>query len=231
MYTLENFYKSKEWKKCRRQVIDDRMNDDDVVICEICGKPIINAYDIIGHHEEELTEDNVNDAMISLNPENIRLVHHKCHNLKHNKFGRVERKVYLVYGSPCSGKSTYVGDVKEEGDLVVDIDSVWQCVSGCERYVKPNRLKSIVFGVRDELLDAVKYRRGKWLNAYIIGGYPFTMERERLCAELGAEEIFIDTPKEECLLRVKERFQDKKKIFEWERYISDWWKKYNPPTS
>jgi hypothetical protein len=31
------------------------------------------------------------------------------------------------------------------GDLIVDMDSIWECISGCGRYVKPNRILSIVF--------------------------------------------------------------------------------------
>lgn len=51
-------------------------------------------------------------------------------------------------------------------------------------------------------LESVKYRRGKWLNAYIIGGYPYQDERERLAESLGAREVFIDTDREECLSRL-----------------------------
>jgi hypothetical protein len=112
-----------------------------------------------------------------------------------------------------------------EGDLIVDLDNIWACVSGCDRYVKPARLKSVVFSVRDNLLESVKYRRGKWLNAYIIGGYPYQAERERLAESLGAREVFIDTPYEECVKRLRE-CTDRDKD-QWELYISDWWLQYN----
>ena len=226
-YTLSNFYKSDEWRALLNVLKSERVNKDGEIICEHCGKPIVRAYDCIGHHKIALTEENVNDAYISLAAENIMLVHHKCHNKIHNKLGYSDRKIYVVYGSPLSGKSTWVESVREPGDLVVDIDSIWQCVSGCERYEKPNRLRSVVFGVRDTLIDMVKYRRGKWLNAYIIGGYPFAAERERLVNSLGAEEIFIDTSMDECMSRLRECVDGRSKE-EWENYIADWWKKYSP---
>ena len=131
-----------------------------------------------------------------------------------------------MYGSPLSGKSTWVKDNMVEGDLIIDVDSIWQCVSGLNRYQKPARLKGIVFKLRDELLNAVKYRLGKWNNAYVIGGYPLQSERERLSKELGAREIFIDTSKEECLKRL-EALDDGRDKEEWTKYIEEWHKRFN----
>lgn len=233
MYTLSNFYKSDAWWNFLQVLKAERTNDKGLIICEHCGMPIVKAYDCIGHHIEELTEENVNNAEISLNPANIMLVHHRCHNKIHNKLGNMAysyRHVYIVYGPPLSGKRAWVMDSMNEGDLVIDIDAIWQAVSGCDRGIKPNRLKSVVFGVRDHLLESVKYRRGKWQNAYIIGGYPLISERERLSRELDAELIFIDITKGECMHRLYAN--DKLNIIEWTEYIEDWWRsygRYTPP--
>ena len=224
--SLYNFYRSKEWERLLQVLKNERIDGQGYNVCEECGKPIVRAYDCIGHHKTELTEENYTDANISLNPDNIALVHHKCHNRIHNKLGYAQRQVFVIYGSPLSGKSSYVAEAMAEGDLIIDMDSIWQCVSGCERYVKPNRLKSVVFAVRDNLLESVRYRRGKWLNAYIIGGYPFKAERDRLIDTLGAREVFIDTDKETCLNRLL-ACEDSRDKAEWERYIKDWWLQYN----
>lgn len=225
---LQDFYSCKQWLSFRRVVIAERLNDCGETICEYCGEPITRAYDIILHHVTELTEENVNDYNVSLNPTNIKIVHHKCHNIIHNKLGYKERNIYLVYGAPLSGKTAYVESVREYGDLIVDMDSIWQCVSGCDRYIKPPRLNAVVFGVRDNMLDAVRYRRGKWQNAYIIGGYPLISERERLCRELGAKEIFIECDRGECLKRLYSA-GDGRDIEQWEMFINDWFSKYIPP--
>lgn len=221
-----SFYRSREWREFRQIVIDERMHDDGFVYDEVTGKPIVNAYDIILHHVIELTEENVNDYDISLNPQNIQLVSHKTHNLIHNKLGYKYRQVFIVYGAPLSGKSSFVKENMCEGDLIVDMDSIWQCVSGLNRYQKPGRLKRIVFRLRDDLIDAVKYRQGKWNNAYIIGGYPLSSERESLAKELGAREIFIDESKEECLRRL-EASDDGRNKEEWRGYIDEWFSRYN----
>ena len=228
MYTLDTFYKSKQWQKLLEVVKMDRVNEQGELICWHCGKPIINKYDCIGHHTIFLTDDNVNNADISLNPALIQLVHHSCHNKIHNKLGYTKREVFLVYGSPLSGKTSYVESVSEPGDLIVDINNLWRAVSG-KVYMKPPKLNAIVFGLRSELLQMVKRRLGKWNNAYIVGGYPLISERERLCKELGAREIYIDSTKEQCLARLESMDIENKKDFE--NYINDWWRKFTPEYS
>lgn len=231
MFDLGTFYQSKEWRTLLAQLRMERLDENGEIICEYCGKPITRKYDLIGHHRVELTEDNVNDLSISLNPENIDFVHHRCHNYIHNKLGYAVRQVYLVYGPPLAGKRTYVNENAGEGDLVVDLDNIWECVSGCGRYVHPNRLKAIVFMVRDALLDAVKYRRGKWDSAYIVGGYPLKSERERLCKELGAREVFVEADIETCRERLEKTNDIRADLREiWSQYIAEWFEKYEKDT-
>lgn len=227
---IGDFYRSKDWINLMRIIRLERVDDEGDVICEYCHKPIVKKYDCIGHHKIELTEQNYTDATISLNPNNIMLVHHRCHNKIHDKLGlSYVKQVYLVYGSPLSGKSTWVKDNMAYGDIVIDMDNIWQCISGCDRYVKPNRLKQNVFSIRDSLIDMIRMRRGNWLNAYVVGGYPLISERERLIKSLNAREVFIDTSKEECIARLtscNDRNHD-----DWTKYIEDWWQKFGPPTS
>ena len=229
MFDLYSFYRSKEWVNLLKQLKIERINDDGQIICEYCDKPIVKAYDIIGHHKIELTEENVNDFNVSLNPENISFVHHRCHNYIHNKLGYSVREVFIVYGAPLSGKRSWVDSVRNNGDLIIDIDSIWECLSGCKRYMKPNRLKSIVFKIRNELLESVKYRNGKWQNVYIIGTYPLISERERLCKELGAREIFIESSRDECVQRLFSLDDnDYRKIDKanYLKYIDEWFERY-----
>lgn len=226
-FSLSTFYSTKEWMSLLSQIKLERVDDNGNLICAHCGKPITDKYDCIGHHMIFLTEENVNDINISLNPDLIQLVHHRCHNRIHNKLGYTKKEIFLVYGSPLSGKTTWVENVREPGDLIIDIDNIWECVSGCERYIKPQCLNAVVFGIRDYLMDSVKIRRGKWNNAYIIGGYPLISERERLVKELGAREIYIESSREECLARLAACDDDRDKKA-WEKFIGDWWKKYSP---
>lgn len=219
MFTLNNFYQSDEWINLLNILKSERINDKDgLLYCEHCNKPIIKKYDCIGHHKLELTNINVNDYNISLNPDNIMLIHHKCHNIIHQRFEGFKQTVYIVYGSPCSGKTTWVNEVANKDDLILDIDKLWEAICLSDKYNKPNRLKANVFGLRDILLDQIKCRLGMWRNAYIIGGYPLATDRARLANKLGAELIFIDTDKSTCLSRAINK--------EWEEYIEEWFDMY-----
>lgn len=226
---LSDFYRSKEWIDLMQVIRMERVNDNGDIICEHCHKPITRKYDCIGHHKIELTEQNYQDANISLNPDNIVLLHHKCHNKIHDRLGlSYIKQVFLVYGSPLSGKHDYVRDNMNYGDIVIDIDDIWQCVSWQDRYIKPNRLKQNVFAIHSHMIDMIRIRQGNWLNAYIIGGYPLISERERLCKSLGAREVFIDTSKEECIRKLQEN-PENRKIDEWIGYIENWWERAGLP--
>lgn len=216
MFTLSTFYRSKEWETLRSNLRLERTNNCGDVICEHCHKPIVNAYDCIAHHKTYLTESNVNDYSISLNPDNIALVHHSCHNDIHNRFGSYTRHIYIVYGSPCSGKSTYVDDVALKDDLIIDIDRIYNAINNH----RSNRVYANVMSIYRQLIDTVKTRNGQWINAYIVRGFPLRGERERLAKELNAELIFIDTDKQTCLERSKLKSND------YYKYVEDWFEKY-----
>ena len=228
--TLPQFYNSEEWRKFRQWLISERINPKDGILYdEYSGQPLVNSYDIVLHHITPLTMANVNDYSVSLNPANIMIVSQRSHNEIHSRFGYgANSKVYLVYGAPCSGKTTFVNGIKGNSDLVVDMDNIWQCITGGARYEKPNALRTNAFIVRDALYDSIKTRRGKWERAFVISGEPIASDRNRLISNLGAEAIFIDTDKATCLERLYadcNRAEQQKK--EWAGYIEDWFEKYS----
>lgn len=230
MFTsLSQFYNSAEWRNFRQYLIAERTNEEDGILYdEFNGQPLINAYDIVLHHIQPLTLQNVNDFTISLNPANIMIVSHRSHNEIHKRFGFcTERKVYYIYGAPCSGKTTFVNSIKGNCDIIIDMDNVWQCITGGARYEKPQALKTNAFMLRDCLLDMVKTRAGKWERAFVIEGGAVKAERERRIAALGAEPIYINTNKENCLQRLANdntRTETQKR--EWEKYIEQWFIDY-----
>ena len=231
MTKVQAFYKSDKWESFRLVVIEHRRKPDKRIYCEHCGKPIVKPYDLIAHHKIELTEQNVDNASISLNEENIELIHFKCHNKHHHRFGfqgqKIPQKVFIVYGPPCAGKNTWVKENSEPDDLIVDIDRLYAAIrcEKCGEFEKPTAIKNNAFALRDVLLDNIRTRYGRWQNAFIIGGYPLKSERERLETRLSATSIFIDTPKEICLERAKH------KSSEWTDYVLSWFDKYIPPGS
>ena len=217
MDKIHKFYCTQEWR--------DLSYNSKIAAggkCSRCGYIADKMSELIGHHKIELTEDNVDDPNISLNPENIEVICQQCHNKEHRRFGN-KQNVYIVYGSPLSGKTTLVKEIMRQGDIVLDMDSLWGAVTMQPEYIKPNNVRFNVFKLRDELLQQIKTRYGSWYDAYIIGGYPDKYERERLANSLGAELIYCECTKEECIRRLDA--SGKPKV--WLEYINDWWDKFN----
>ena len=73
----EKFYKSDAWKKCRLAFIAS-LPDKTCPRCkERKGK--------IVHHKKEITPENINDPMITLNFENLEYICQTCHTQEHLK--------------------------------------------------------------------------------------------------------------------------------------------------
>lgn len=224
---LQTFYASEKWINLRLMLIAERSKEHGAVICEKCGRMISKSVDIIGHHKIELTPENVHDYSISLNPDNVELICRKCHDKEHKRFGyKAEKKVYIVFGAPLSGKTSYVQEYMSRGDLIVDMDRLYEAVSMLPSYDKPNNLFSNVIDVHNQLLDNIKTRYGKWYNAWIIGGYADRYKREKLAEDLGAELILCDVSKEICLQRLSMDEARRYRIDDWSKYIDKWFEEY-----
>jgi hypothetical protein len=221
---IKAFYSSQSWTTLRLNLINERGNR-----CERCKEIIPRSRDIIGHHIEEITPETVNDYTISLNPDNIEIICFDCHNKEHKRFGyENERRVFLVYGPPMSGKAAYVKENMSRGDLVVDMDQLYSAVSYLPYYDKPDNLFANVIGIHNHLIDMIMTRLGKWNDAWIIGGYADKYKRNRIVKELGAELIFFDVSKDECIRRLALDEDRKFRQTEWKEYINKWFSSYTP---
>ena len=232
--TLASFYAGDDWSACKAQVLKERIKGG-AVYCEHCGEIILkdfnprarnNAGAMVFHHKRPLlTVADANNAAISIAPKSIAILHWQCHNVVHGRFSgqntQPEQKVYLITGAPCSGKTTFARERMQAGDVIVDIDDIWQQVSGQPRYTKPNSLKPLVFATRDTQEDKVRTRAGTWRNAFVIKSLPFPMDRRREAEKLGAEVITIETPKEECLERLHKN-PNGRDVAEYERFINNY---------
>ena len=214
------FYTSSEWKDVKNILMLDRG-----MLCECCHKLIKAKHKAIGHHKIELDMSNINDPMVTLNLANLMLVCNKCHNEIHNRFGKKTKHRYLIYGPPLAGKNSYVKESANKNDLVINIDAIRYAITGGKYYDNSNFTTDDVFAVRNLLLDRVKVNATKAHDVYIVGGFPYKGERERLCRELKLEPVYIECDKEECLVRLEEDTTRDKQL--WTKYIEDWFDKYN----
>lgn len=221
---LQQFYSSREWQAFRAAIIAERG-----LACEACGKVIALLGDASVHHIHELTPENIHDVLITLNPDNVMVLHRDCHDKIHGRFiARRDKQVYLVYGMPLSGKSTFVSQQMRRWDLLVDMNLLYAATSGLPLYDKPDNLFPNVRAVYNLLVDQVKTRYGKWFTAWIVGGFPEKSLRERLADELGAELVYCDCTREEALARLEKDEARRGLRDEYTRYIDEWLEKFAP---
>ena len=152
MDKIHQFYCSKVWRDLSYS-LKVKANGK----CSRCGEVFLDFSKLIGHHTIELNEGNVDDPSISLNPELIEIICHDCHNKEHRRFGN-KQNVYIVYGSPLSGKTTLVRELMQYGDIVLDIDELWQAVTFQDEYIKPKNARFNIFALRDNLLEQIKLK-------------------------------------------------------------------------
>lgn len=212
----EAFYASKVYRDFRFRIIAERGLN-----CEHCGKLIAQQRDAHLHHIIHLNGDNWQDANIALSPDNVMLVHQACHNSLHPERGRrQEKRVFIIYGMPLSGKTSYVLERKGRHDIVVDMDMLYEALTGLPKYDKPDPLLPTVRAIYNELIDRVKTRSGRWETAWIIGGFPDKYRRDKLTSDLGAEVILMECTREEAIERLRINRPDL--VEEYTRYIDKW---------
>lgn len=76
--TIEQFYNSTEWKKCRESYKKMRRG-----LCERClAKGLITQGEEV-HHKKRLTLNNINDKRVTTNFDNLELLCSACHQQEH----------------------------------------------------------------------------------------------------------------------------------------------------
>lgn len=228
------FYDSMAWRKTREAYLSSQN-----YICERCG-----GAACLVHHIEHITPRNVSNADITLHWDNLKAVCDDCHALEHaadyKRRGRPARlngiafdedgnaikqpNVFLVCGSPGSGKSTYVAENKGADDLVVDLDYICAALMGEVGgvHLEHDAILSVALEVRDLLYSAIRERRGKWERAFVVTSIAEAQETKAIADDLRAEVVLIDTPLPECLRRIRSDPSRRAKRRLFERLATEW---------
>lgn len=69
------FYHSAAWQKLAQRIREERF-----FLCELCNKPAKTV-----HHIKPITPSNIDDPTITMNPANLQLLCHACHEAIHDR--------------------------------------------------------------------------------------------------------------------------------------------------
>lgn len=123
---------------------------------------------------------------------------------------------FIVAGSPCSGKSTYVRDHIGANDMVYDYDWLQMALSGNDSHKHNQNLKQTILKLRDVLLQAVSTIPVD--NFYFVTSTKRKAYLDELQKSLGAEVVFLSVSREES----HQRADVDCRPVEWHTYIDEW---------
>ncbi len=152
-----------------------------------------------------------------------------CHNRKTALEGMTGRliPVTLVCGPPGSGKTSYVRQRMQRGDLVIDMDALFSALSGRERYDKPKELLAFAASARDAVLHRIR-RGGNVRHAWVIMSGATREDRERTQRRFArCDLVILDVPLEQCLKRLRAD-KERQHQAQWEYLARRWWDEYEP---
>lgn len=244
----KKFYKSAAWTGCREAYVSERIRIDGG-LCERCRDQAGAEL----HHVIPLTPNNINDANITVNWDNLKWLCKDCHFIEHRKlilekFEKARRakkttvrngfyfdsngewvrmSVYIVWGSPASGKTTLVSERMTPGDLVVDLDNLKQAISLQPTFDAAPGILKIALSLRDYLYELIAARAVDCPHVWIIATLPRRSEREELAAKLDAELIHCPADYHECIRRAGEDNSRRDKTLQ-RAMIDKYFEQYEP---
>lgn len=139
--------------------------------------------------------------------------------------------VTLVCGPPASGKSSYVMDRAQRGDLVWDLDEMVRTLThGLDPHEISVTTREIVRKVRatvmEEIAKASRNPKNELERAWVIWSLPKSHVRHGMANKLRAEVVVFECPVERC---VEHAIRDKRPepfIARVERDSRKWWEMY-----
>ena len=205
----KSFYNSKAWKNTRQAYYESKQG-----LCELCGQPADEV-----HHKIFIKPSNIGNTDITLNWDNLQCLCRSCHSSIHERAYSINRvkqptanglefdedgniiekkNVFIVWGSPAAGKSTYVKEHKTKYDIVVDYNYISNALT---LNTTTNIIDALPFvlDIKETLYQAIEQRKDNYNAAWIIATLPEKQKRIELARRLKGELIHINTNKEQCI--------------------------------
>ncbi len=153
-----------------------------------------------------------------------------CHSKKTFKRSfltgyKSDTKVFIISGPPGSGKTSYAKEHMASSDLILDMDTIFQALTGLPYYEKPAAILPFVWSAYDAVIDRLQ-EPSEIYKAWVISGAPKADARAKLELRLNAQVIVLETHYNECMTRIMADDRRKDMAKHWESLVKKWWDDY-----
>lgn len=124
--------------------------------------------------------------------------------------------LYVITGPPAAGKTTWVGQHAQPGDIVIDYDHIAQTLGSPEHYDHPAHIKTVALAARRAAIDAA-LPLAEQHDVYLIHSQPNDTQLATYRAH-DARMVTIDPGKAEVMARI-----DADRPWQLRKAANDWY--------
>lgn len=136
--------------------------------------------------------------------------------------------VTVVCGPPGAGKSRYIRERAEPGDLVVDLDMIFSALGGGLPMHSDHPRHLLPFAMEARAAVVERLRQPSDVRRAWIPTMGASHEERQRYRDAGAEVVVLDVPVAVCLARIAaDQERDNRGDHElYERLVTKWWTEY-----
>lgn len=135
----------------------------------------------------------------------------------------------IVIGPPGSGKTTYVKERIKRGEIVVDLDKIYEALTFLPHHDKPQELLGLMLESRGAILGQIAMMGERRPRLWIIASAPKRSDREIYRKMFGKIQVIaLEISPEKCMSRISSDPTRALAQRGFARIVSDWWSDYEP---
>ena len=131
--------------------------------------------------------------------------------------------IYLIWGPPGAGKTTYAQTYMSPGDILIDFDLLFQALAGVPIHEREYILFDRVEDCRQFLINTIE-RYPEVRSTWVTMCAPKKEDREPF-VKMGARLRLVQESASVCIGRCRERGEN---WHRWEKAIRKWFEDYEP---
>jgi hypothetical protein len=132
--------------------------------------------------------------------------------------------IVVLWGPPCSGKSTYIAERMQPGDVRVDLDVIIAALMppSAAPYSEPHYIRRLALDAREAVMASL-HKVPRDVTAYVIDSNADKAGRARWHRR-GAQVVKVEAPYAVCIARGREQGRPP----EYEERVRSWFARHRP---